>query len=76
MGTKNFKSKKDYEKWLAYGHIHKDFEKTPGNQKVTIKGKPHKVKHSKKHYEKHEKRESMSDFDMDDLGDTDDMMFS
>ncbi len=40
----NFKSMKAYKKWLAYGHMHiKDFGKTP--QKITIKGKPHKVKH-------------------------------
>lgn len=40
-----FKSKEGYRKWLAYGHIHGDFERTPGHQKVTIAGKPHKVKH-------------------------------
>ncbi len=44
--TVNFSSKKAYDKWLAYGHMHvKGFGKTPMN--VTIKGKKHKVKHSK-----------------------------
>lgn len=43
----NFKNKKNYDKWLAYGHIHKDFENTPGNQKITIAGKVHKVKHKR-----------------------------
>ena len=43
----NFKSKEAYKKWLAYGHMHvKGFGKTP--LKVKIKGKPHKVKHSRK----------------------------
>lgn len=50
MGRKkrvlNFRSKESYRKWLAYGHIHKVFEKTPGHTKVRIRGKPHKVKHS------------------------------
>lgn len=46
-GVKHFKNKKDYQKWLAAGHIHKYFEKTPGNQKIIIAGKPHKVKHKK-----------------------------
>lgn len=41
----NFSSKAKYKKWLAYGHIHHQFENTPGNQPVTIKGKKHKVKH-------------------------------
>jgi hypothetical protein len=45
MGTRNFKSKEAYRKWEAYGHIHKVFENTPSNQKVTIKGKAHKVVH-------------------------------
>ena len=45
MGTRNFKSKKAYEKYLAYGHIHKIFENTPGNQKIKIRGKKHKVTH-------------------------------
>lgn len=47
MGTRNFKSRAAYGKWLAYGHMHGDFEKTPGNQKVKIQGQPVKVTHSK-----------------------------
>ena len=46
--TLNFKSKKKYQKWLAYGHMHGDFERVPGNVAVKIRGKPHKVKHRKK----------------------------
>lgn len=45
-GSLNFKSKGAYKKWLAYGHIHGNFESTPGNQKVSIKGKSHKVRHA------------------------------
>ena len=45
MGRRNFKSKEAYRKWLAYGHLSGVFKKTPGHQKVTIKGKPHRVKH-------------------------------
>lgn len=41
----NFYSRKKYKKWLAYGHMHGEFEKTPGHQPVSIKGKPHKVEH-------------------------------
>ena len=44
----NFKSKKAYQKWLAYGHIHGDFVKTPGNLKVSIRGRRHKVKHKRR----------------------------
>jgi len=43
--TLNFKTKAGYRKWLAFGHIHKVFKKTPGHQKITIRGKPHKVFH-------------------------------
>lgn len=46
-GTKHFKSKAGYMKWLAHGHIHEDF-KVPGNQKVFIRGKLHKVKHKRR----------------------------
>ena len=46
VSTRNFKSKESYQKWLAFGHISKKFEVTPGHQKVTIRGKPHKVKHT------------------------------
>jgi hypothetical protein len=45
MGTKNFKSKDAYKKWLAYGHIHGQFAKTPGHQRIKIHGKRHKVHH-------------------------------
>lgn len=45
MGTRNFKSKESYRKWAAYGNIHGAFQDTPGNQKVTIRGRKHKVMH-------------------------------
>ena len=45
-GIKYFKTKTGYMKWLAYGHMHGAF-KVPGNQKVFIKGKLHKVKHKR-----------------------------
>ena len=48
MATKEFKTKAGYQKWLAYGHIHKVFEKTPGHQKIMIHGKTHPVIHIKK----------------------------
>lgn len=48
MATKNFKSKEAYKKWLAYGHASGEFAKTPGHQKVKIKGKSKKVSHKKK----------------------------
>lgn len=41
----NFKSKEAMRKWMAYGHMHDEFEKSPGNTPVKIKGKPHRVKH-------------------------------
>lgn len=41
----NFKNKAAYKKWLAYGHMHGQFERTPGNQPVSIGGKSHKVEH-------------------------------
>ena len=44
--AKNFKSNKAYKSWLAYGHASGKFAKTPGNQKVSIKGNPKKVKHA------------------------------
>jgi hypothetical protein len=43
-GTKHFKSKAGYHKWLAAGHIHGYF-KVPGVQRVYIGGKLHKIKH-------------------------------
>lgn len=45
MGTRHFKNKGAYQKWVAFGHIHKVFENTPGNQKVVIGGRTHRVKH-------------------------------
>lgn len=47
MGKKNFKNKKSYLKWLAYGHKHHFFDK-PGNQTIFIKGKKHDVVHKPK----------------------------
>jgi len=44
--AKNFGSKTGYKKWLAFGHIHKVFEKSPGNTPVKIKGKAKKVMHT------------------------------
>lgn len=44
---KNFKSKSAYGKWLAYGHMHGDFAKSPGNTPVKIKGKTKKVSHKR-----------------------------
>ncbi len=43
--TLNFKSKSGYHKFLAYGHIHGAFAKSPGNTPIKIKGKKVKVKH-------------------------------
>jgi hypothetical protein len=42
----NFSSQGAYKRWLAYGHIHGQFEKTPGVQPVSIRGKSHKVEHT------------------------------
>ena len=47
MGTMNFKSKKAYLAWIRYGHAKGVFAKVPGNQKIRIKGKYHKVDHRK-----------------------------
>ena len=44
-GAMNFKSKGAYQNWLAYGHASGEFAKTPGHQKVSIKGKAKKVEH-------------------------------
>lgn len=43
---KNFKNASAYKKWLAYGHMHGEFEKSPGNTPVKIMGKKHKVQHT------------------------------
>ena len=45
-GAMNFKSPAAYKAWLAYGHATGEFEKTPGNQPVSIQGKAHKVQHA------------------------------
>jgi hypothetical protein len=45
-GSLNFKSNDAYKKWIAYGHATGIFESTPGNQKISIKGNKHKVKHA------------------------------
>ena len=43
----NFRSKEAYLRWLRYGHATGVFKKTPGHVRVKIRGKPHKVKHSR-----------------------------
>ena len=43
-GTLHFKSKEGYRKYLAYIHI-RGLNEIPGNQKIFIGGKPHKVRH-------------------------------
>jgi len=45
-GAMNFKSPAAYKAWLAYGHATGEFERTPGNQAVSIGGKAHNVKHA------------------------------
>jgi hypothetical protein len=44
---KNFKNEAHYKRWLAYGHMHGDFKKSPGNTPVKIAGKAKKVNHKK-----------------------------
>lgn len=46
--AKNFSSKENYNKWVAYGNASGVFQKTPGNTPVEIKGKTKKVVHTKK----------------------------
>lgn len=48
MGTRHFKTKAGYRKWIIYGQMHGDFARTPGHQVVFIGGKRHKVKHKRK----------------------------
>ncbi len=38
----DFKNKEDYQKWLAYGHMHGVFH---GHTPVSIHGSEHSVKH-------------------------------
>jgi hypothetical protein len=45
-GSVNFKSGAAYKKWLAYGHATGVFERTPGNQSVSIKGNQKTVEHA------------------------------
>jgi hypothetical protein len=45
-GSMNFKSPAAYKAWLGYGHASGAFDRTPGNQKVSIQGEPHKVQHA------------------------------
>ena len=44
-GSLNFKSSGAYNKWLGYVHANKLAENTPGHQKVSIGGEPHRVQH-------------------------------
>ena len=42
--TRNFRSKRAYRKWLAYGHMHvRGFGK--GRERVKIRGRTHRVSH-------------------------------
>lgn len=45
-GNLNFSSKGDYHKWLGYVHAKGLAESTSGNQKISIAGKEHRVKHA------------------------------
>lgn len=45
-GIKHFKNVSSYHRWLAYGHIHGDFQ-VPGVQKVFIRRREHKVVHKR-----------------------------
>lgn len=44
----DFSSKANYNKWLSYGHASGEFDRTSGNQSVSIKGEKKKVKHLSK----------------------------
>jgi ribosomal protein S11 len=45
--TLHFRSKKAYQKWLAYGHIHvRGFGK--GRERIRIRGRLHRVKHRRR----------------------------
>ena len=41
----DFSSVSAYKKWLAFGHASGEFAKTPGHQKISIKGNKKEVKH-------------------------------
>ena len=53
--TKHFKSKGAYKKWIGYGWATGVFAKTPGHQKIKIRGKTHKVQHGKSRKKKKSK---------------------
>lgn len=46
--TLHFKSKKAYDKWIAYGNIHHAFQKAPGESTVFLAGHLHRAKHKRK----------------------------
>ena len=46
--TLNFKSRAAYLRWIKFGHASGDFKRVKGDQKIKIKGKKHKVKHTRK----------------------------
>ena len=54
MGKKlHFKSKEAYRKWLAYNWIHNKKEMGDGrNSTIYIRGKKHRVNHSRKKHRK------------------------
>lgn len=45
-GSLNFSSKPAYKRWLGYVHATGLAESTPGNQKISINRRSHKVKHA------------------------------
>lgn len=45
-GSLNFSSKPAYQRWLGYVHAKGLAESTPGNQKISINGNSHRVKHA------------------------------
>ena len=51
MGRKvksmNFRSRRAYGRWLAYGHIHSVFKRRKGNVRVSIRGRRRRVSHLK-----------------------------
>ena len=51
----HFKSKGAYKKWIGYGWATGVFAKTPGHQKIKIRGKTHKVQHGKSRKKKKSK---------------------
>jgi hypothetical protein len=43
--AKNFKTVGDYRAWLKYGHASGEFDESPGDTPVRIKGRDIKVQH-------------------------------